>query len=142
MKNAFIDLIINQSIYIILHAILFSIVTCVFFIYRPYSYIDNIRSYITCNQTGEKFEIGPNLIYTFTGSLDGFNDKKARKLCQYGLIRDYADNLKTPSVKNYNFYPIYTKESNWIDDAVITSIIFIIGACTISFICKINPKYD
>ena len=117
--------------YLISYPVLISLSIGIFFIYRPFAYVDSVKSYIVCNQSKSTFEIGPNFIFAFTDILDEFNDKKARKLCKYGLVKDYADTLKTPGRQNYTFYPIYTTESSWIDAFVISFIAFIFGSTLI-----------
>ncbi len=78
-------------------------------------YLDNAKSHIICNKNGAPFEIGWNFVYSFERKLDDWNDIKARKLCEYNLIKDYGNTLKTPAEINYRFEPKYIIESSWAD---------------------------
>ena len=119
------------ALYFAFYLVLIELSLGVFFIFKPFTYVDNVSSYIVCNKSKLNFEIGPNFIYTFNGILDEFNDQKAKKLCEYGLIKDYADTLKTPAIQNYAFYPLYTVDSSWIDALVISFITFLAGVIMI-----------
>lgn len=118
-------------LYLLLYQVLFSFVVGVFLIYKPFAYLDNITSYIICQKNKAKFEIGPNFIYSFNHVLDKYNDQKARKICEYGLIRDYANSLKIPETQNYTFFPVYRQESSWIDAFFISFIVLLVGAVAI-----------
>lgn len=122
------------------HLLAYSIIAvislAVFIIFKPYSYIDNNRSQIVCDKSSAAFDIGPNYIYTFETTLDDFNDKKARKLCEYGIIRDYQDFYKTPLAKNYLFRPTYSHESSWPDALLISTATFFLGAFVFELIKK------
>ena len=126
--------------YVLAYCISIALCIGVFIIYRPYVYVDNITSSITCDTNGSSFETRPNFIYTFTDSLDTFNDKKARKLCEYGLIKDYSDSLKNLSSVNYVFKPIYIQESSWIDAVIAFFISFLICIACIEIVRKIFFK--
>lgn len=101
--------IILLILYLVSYIILISLSLSSFYIFKSIKFIDNINSYLVC-ENGEKLDIGPNFIYSFSNKLDAFNDIKARKLCEYSMIRDYNNTLKTPTQKNYVFYPIYKTE--------------------------------
>lgn len=123
------------------YSLLVAISLFVFTIYRPFTYIDNMRSYIICNKDGRKFDIGPNYIYSFTNKLDSFNDAKARKLCEYGLIKDYHNSLETPTNLNYQFHPVYTTDSHWLRAIILSSLVFTIGLIAIEAIKKCLSLY-
>lgn len=123
--------------YFLIYLILIAVSGGIFYIFRPFTYIDNNKSYLICEK-GNSYIIGPNLVYSFSGKLDNFNDKKARKVCEYGVIRDYGDTFKTPLKINYTFYPITSQESSWLQScfAFLLSMIFgtiLIETLTIPF---------
>ena len=128
MKKTTIWLIV--ALYLFLFLLVISTSIGAFYIFQPFKFIDNSKSYLLC-QNNNKFFIGPNLVFTFTGLLDSYNDKKARKLCEYGLIRDYADTLKTPPAVNYDFTPVYSQESSWSNAAFAFFLAFSLGAILI-----------
>lgn len=113
----------------------------IFFVFKPYSYVSNEKSYITCDKTGAKFDIGPNYVYTLENKLDLYNDKKTRKLCEYGIIRDYTDTRQTPLFKNYHFTPVWVTQSSWIDAFFMSISAFIFGFAVISSLVKINLQW-
>jgi hypothetical protein len=106
-----------------------------FIIFKPFTYVDNDKSKIVCNNNGASFDAGPNYIYTLDQSLDGFNDVKARKLCEFNTIRDYIQAYKTPSM-NYQFKPVYTTNSSWGDALLMTLITFVVGTFAIEIAKK------
>ena len=126
-----------KIIYIVLYVFFISISIGVFFIFKPFQYIDNQKSYLICTKDQSRFEIGPNLIYAFSRSLDSYNDKKARKLCEYKTIRDYADSQKTPETVNYKFYPVYTNESSWLNAIQAGVYTFIV----LAFLIELTKKF-
>ncbi|OGK17071.1 hypothetical protein A2774_05100 [Candidatus Roizmanbacteria bacterium RIFCSPHIGHO2_01_FULL_39_12c] len=128
----------RKNIQFVLYFFLTVISLAAFQIFRPFNYLDNASSYIVCDKNQARFEIGPNLIYSFTDSLDEFNDQKARKLCEYNLIKDYLNTLKVPEKPNYAFYPAYKTESSWLDALIISSILFFIGATVIQILFQQN----
>lgn len=105
--------------YHILTIICLTLAISVFFLFKPFTYLDNDTSSITC-QNGGIFIIGPNYIYSFEKNLDQFNDIKARKLCAFGVIRDYINYYKTPEQKNYQLKAAFNQNSSW-GDAVIAA---------------------
>lgn len=115
------------SIYLISYVIIFSIAYSVFYIFKPYKYVDNATSKIICDKNSAQFDTGWNFVYTFNQQLDQFNDKKARKMCEYNVIKDYADTLKTPPAVNYRFVPQFTHESNWTDALIMFFAPLILG---------------
>ena len=117
------------SLYLLLYLILIFFSLGVFYIFRPFKLIDNSKSYLLCKNNYRYF-IGPNLVYSFDGRIDAYNDKKARKVCEYGIIRDYGDTFKTPSL-NYNFNPVYSQESSWSNAAFAFFLAFSLGAVLI-----------
>lgn len=130
-----ISLLLNFLIY----AFIISISLGVFYIFRPYSYIDSATSQIVCKKNYASFETGWNFIYTFDQTLDPFNDAKARKICEHNAIKDYGNTLKTPSEINYRFEPKYIQESSWLDAIFMASAILIIGIIFIEFV---KAKFD
>ncbi len=121
-------------LYLILYVILFSVAYSFFFIFKPYTYVDNATSKIICSKDSSQFDAGWNFVYTFDQQLDQFNDKKARKMCQYNAIKDYADTLKTPPAINYSFIPQFIQESNWADALIMFFAPLLLGAIIIEVI--------
>ncbi len=122
------------SLYLFLYLVLTTLSVGVFFIFRPFILLDNSKSYLLCKNNYRYF-IGPNLVYSFDGKIDAYNDKKARKVCEYGIIRDYGDTFKTPSL-NYDFNPIYSQESSWSNAAFAFFLAFCLGAILIEVTFK------
>lgn len=104
-------------------------------IFKPFTMVDNDTSKIVC-QKGGSFDAGPNYIYTFEQRLDSFNDEKARKLCEFGIIRDYHNVYKTPLSQNYDFKPIYRSVSSWGDALLVTGILMLGGCFLIELVKK------
>lgn len=102
----------------------------VFYVFRPFKFVDNSKSYLACKNNNRYF-IGPNLVYSFDGKIDTYNDKKARKVCEYGLIRDYGDQYKAPATINYIFNPVYSQESSWSNAAFAFFLALFTGAVLI-----------
>lgn len=123
-------------LYLLLYGVLIGLFMYVFFIFRPFTYIDNDASQIVCTKSGGEFTIGPNYIYTFENKLDAFNDSKARKLCEYGVIRDYGNTYQTPRSLNYRFTPVFAKDSSWGDAILMGIAVFILGAALIESLKK------
>lgn len=122
--------------YLLLYGILIGFSLSVFFIFKPFPYVDNDASQIVCTKSGGSFTIGPNYIYTFGSKLDSFNDAKARKLCEYGVIRDYGNTYQTPQRLNYRFKPVFVKDSSWGDSILMGVAVFLLGATFIEMIKK------
>lgn len=118
----------KKIIYFIVYLIVLTISLGVFVVFKPFTYIDNDKSRVVCNKNNASFEIGPNYIYTFGNKLDQFNDEKARKLCEYSIIRDYGNTYKTPAEINYSFIPSYVKNSSWGDALLVSFAGFLIGS--------------
>lgn len=123
MNRKNIRLLITSIAYLLILSVAFG----VFYIFKPYRFIDNDKSAIICSNNNSHFEIGWNFIYSFDGKFDAFNDIKARKLCEYGLIKDYGNTLKTPGEINYNFKPEFLTESNWGDALLMFAATVIFG---------------
>ena len=123
------------SLYLLSYLILISFSLGVFYVFRPFKFIDNSKSYLLCKNNYRYF-IGPNLVYSFNGRIDTYNDKKARKVCEYGIIRDYSDTFKTPSL-NYIFNPVYSQESSWFDAAFSFFLAIAVGTILTETIVKI-----
>lgn len=100
---------------ILTYSFLISLSFFVLYISKPFIYIDSSKSQIVCNKSGQSFESGWNFIYTFADKLDSFNDTKARKLCEFNIIKDYSNTYKTPVEVNYRFEPKFIQESSWAD---------------------------
>ncbi|MBI4009310.1 hypothetical protein HY357_03685 [Candidatus Roizmanbacteria bacterium] len=120
-------------LYLLAYILLTSLSLAVFRLYKPYLYIENNTSYVICND-GSRFETGPNSIFSFDKKLDLFNEKKAKKLCQYKIIRDYGDMYKTSNEINYQFHPVEVEESSWITAILAFYIFFVSGAFVIEII--------
>lgn len=103
----------------------------VFYVFRPYSYVDNCSSYINCTNKNVKYPLGPSFVYCFGDKLDSYNSKKSRKLCEYGIMWDYQDTYKVNNKTNYRLNLIYQQESSWINAFLISSLTFIIGVIII-----------
>lgn len=119
-------------LYLVTFFILVSISIGLFIAFKPYKFVDNDKAKVICSKNGSSFDIGPNYIYTLTDHLDDFNDKKARKLCEYNIIRDYGDAYKTPETKNYQFKPVFSTDSGWGDAFLMTSIPLLLSFILIS----------
>lgn len=104
-----------QLPYLLLYPIIISVSLGTLYIFKPYTYIDNAKSLIVCHKNHASFEIGWNFIYTFDDKLDPWNDEKARKICEYNVIKDYINTVQTPKEINYRFEPKYIQESSWLD---------------------------
>lgn len=130
MKNILIFL------YLFSYTIIVSFSFAVFMILKPFSYIDNVNSYIVCDNES-RFDIGPNFIYSFEDKLDEFNDGKARKLCEFNLIKDYGKSLKTAKKLNYVFYPVYKQESSIQNSFLGFIITLLFGILAIEIMAKI-----
>ncbi len=114
-------------IYSFFYIVVLTIALGVLYNFKPYSYVNNEKSYILCKKNNMTYEVGWNFIYSFDRKLDSFNDVKARKLCEYGSIKDYGNTLKTPTTVNYQFHPVLIQESNWADAIVMFFASLIIG---------------
>ena len=113
------------------HSAIISLALGSLFIFKPFTYIDNAQSQIICNKDGQTFELGWNFIYTFSDKLDSFNDTKARKLCEYKIIKDYSNTYQTPAIRNYDFRPKYIQESSWPEAIFMFFAMLIFGALII-----------
>lgn len=124
------------ALYLIAYVILASFSLAVFTIFRPFKYVDNVGSYLLCLNES-KYYSGPNLVFSFDGKLDSYNDKKARKVCQYGIIRDYKDEFKASDQINYDYHPVYMQESS-ISDAVLALLLTLLtGSIIIEAVMKL-----
>lgn len=83
------------------------------------------------------YQAGSNFIFSTDGKLDPFNDKKARKICDYSIIADYQDVYTTSKSVNYNFSPVNQQESNWIQAGIVFLMILCIGWLVIESLKKI-----
>lgn len=128
-----------MKLYILAYLILISLSLGAFYIFKPYSFIDNEHSKIIC-KNGAHYDIGPNYIFTLGNKLDAFNDRAARELCAYSVIRDYGNYYKTPPDVNYQFLPVYIKESSWGDAILVTLAAFLSGAAVIDGITYVFKK--
>ena len=126
---------------LVFYILLFTLSLAVGHIFKPYPYIDNEKSQIVCLKNNQSFEAGWNFIYTFEDTLDNFNDKKARKLCEYNIIKDYADTVQVPKEVNYRFEPKYIQESSWVDAIFMASATLILGIIFIEFFKVKIPTY-
>lgn len=126
--------------YIVSYLILIALSLGIFYIFKPYSYVDNNKSLVICSGTNASYEIGPNFIYSFAKTLDTFNDVKARKICAYGAIKDYGNMLKTPTEINYRFEPKYIQESDWADTVFMFFATLVVGAIAIEILRVIISK--
>lgn len=105
-------------------------------IVKPFTYVDNATSQIVCDKNGQSFEAGWNFIYTFTDRLDTFNDEKARKLCEFNIIKDYSHFYKNPLKTNYRFEPKLIQESSWPDAILIFFAVIVLGTTVIGRFSK------
>ena len=119
-----IQLIIYFSAYSMILA--FSIVTLVFFL--PFSYVDNDHSYVRCQADGVAYETSPNLIFLVDAKLDNFNDVKARKLCEYHVIRDYNRTYATPKRINYTLEVAKKQSSSFPNALFAFGLTFLLGS--------------
>lgn len=94
----------------------------VFFIFYPFKYVDPIESQLYC-YNGMSHQTNSILVFSTDGTLDSFNDTKARKFCEYGTIMDYHDFYQKPAQINYKYSPVYKTESS-IFEALLASLVF------------------
>lgn len=118
------------------YSLLLSLTLFVFVIFQPFSYIDNDHSNLMCQGNNVPYETSPNMIFLIDKKLDKSNDSKARKLCQYHIIRDYNNTYETPHTLNYTLLPAESIESSWLSDIFICLIVFLSGSLLIEFIAK------
>lgn len=123
-------------IYIFFYLLALSMSLGVLRFFMPYFYVENNTSRIIC-ANGSGFDSGPNLIFALSGRLDSFNDAKARKLCEYNIIRDYINSYKSPDKINYQFKPDFVQESSLINAFLAASLFFVCTAVMIEMIKKI-----
>lgn len=102
---------------------------------KPFSYVDSFKSYIVCND-GSRFDLASNYIFALEEKLDDSNDKKARKLCDYKIIRDYIDSYKAPNTINYTFYPVIKQESSYLNALFVALLAFFPGFLVIEVLRK------
>lgn len=131
---------ILSIVYFVFHTVVVAIAFTASSIYRPFTFVDNDHSYVLCHQSNTKYETSPNLIFAVDEKLDPFNDKKARKLCQYQIIKDYGDTYATPGQINYTFLPALRQESSWLQAAFAFFIVYVFGSVVISLIFKPMTK--
>jgi hypothetical protein len=124
---------INGSFYILVYLILAAFSAGVFLVFLPFKYVDPIESLIHC-YSGRAYAPNAALIFSVDGKLDQFNDEKARKLCTYGVVRDYQDFYQAPDKINYWFTPIYSQESSIAEALLASFVIFSLGAAIIETI--------
>lgn len=115
---------ISNLIYFLIFFILFSLSFTVFYLFRPYSYIDQSKSKIVCNNNKTIYDVGPTFFFAFERKLDPKTDKNVRKLCEYSIINDYQDTYKSPRKINYRLIPVYNQEGSWTDAFLISLVIF------------------
>lgn len=118
---------LKSWLYLLTYAIVFSIAIAVFYLYRPYSFIDHRKTKIICNKNNVSYDIGPNLIFAFDQKLDPLTDKNVRKLCEYAIINDDQDTYKTPSKINYRLELEHQKEGSWGDALLLSLAVFFLG---------------
>ena len=107
-----------------------------FFVFFPFKYVDPIESLIHCS-SGLAYASNATFVFSVDAKLDHFNDEKARKLCAYGVIRDYQNFYQAPDKINYRFIPVYSQESS-ITEALLASIItFSLGTVIIEIISMV-----
>lgn len=122
-------------LYLASYFLLIAFSVSIFYVFQPFQFVDNSKSSLACKNNNRYF-IGPNLVYSFDGKIDAYNDKKARKVCEYGLIRDYKDEYKAPSSVNYIFNPVYSQESSWSNAAFAFFLAFSLGIVFIEVVFK------
>ena len=110
----------------------FSIAMAVFYLYRPYSFIDHSSTKIVCNKNNVGYDIGPSFFYVFAEKIDPLTDKNVRKLCEYSIINDFGDTYKTPAKVNYHLEAIYEQEGSWGDVILLSSTVFFLGLIIIN----------
>lgn len=128
-----------KFLYFFAYIILVSFALAIFWILRPVTYFDNFKSQIVCS-SGTLFSIGPNSIFSLNGKFDQFNDKKARKICQYGIIYDYKEDFKTPEKLNYTIKSVIREDSDFVQAGLVSGLFFLAGAYLIKFVTK-NDKF-
>lgn len=91
--------------------------------FKPYEIVDSQNSYINCNN-GKKYTLENAKIYLFVGDkyMGQYNDTKARKVCEYGIVDDYPNNYKTPIYANYTVDTVHKMSGAW-KDVILTIVI-------------------
>ena len=128
------------GLYLFFYSLLLAVVFGVFIVFRPFTYIDNDHSNVICRTDNAHYETSPNLIFLIDEHLDKLNDVKARKLCQYHIIRDYNNTYESPTHINYTLLPAIAYESSWINDIFVCLVTFFIGASLIEIIWGLVRK--
>lgn len=128
----------RNLLYIIVNIIILTISFGIFYIFRPYQFIDHNKTKILCFKNNASYEIGPNLIYILDEKPDPVTEKNIRKLCEYAIINDSQDVLKTPEKVNYALSVSYEKEGNWVDTLFISGITFLLMVVTVNKLFKFN----
>lgn len=123
------------STYLLSYFVLLAFSIGVFSLFQPFNLVDNSKSKLIC-KNNYSYYIGPNLVFSFNARIDSYNDKKARKVCEYGIIRDYNDTFKTPEM-NYTFVPAYTQESSWLNAVFAAFLTIVTGTILIETSVKI-----
>lgn len=126
-------------VYIFTYIILVLSSFAVFFVFYPFKYIDPNESKIYCNN-GMSHQTNSILVFSVDGTLDSFNDAKARKFCEYGTIMDYYDFYQKPVQINYKFAPIYKTESSVFEALLLSLVFFSFGAIVIETIFRNKIK--
>lgn len=123
-------------IYLVFYTLILALAAGSFIIFRPIVYVDSTKAKIYCAD-GKEYGANAVFIFSLNGGLDEFNDKKARKLCEYGTIFDYQDAFAIPAKINYRFDPVFYQESSYPEAGLGFILTFTIGAFiieTVSFI--------
>ena len=98
-----------------------SVSLILFWLFQPIPYVDNFNSYLICNNSNQ-YQAGSNFVFSVNGKLDKFNDIKARKLCDHGIILDYANAYSINPNKNYLYKPAKRVDSNWLQAILLATI--------------------
>ncbi|OGK08674.1 hypothetical protein A2767_01235 [Candidatus Roizmanbacteria bacterium RIFCSPHIGHO2_01_FULL_35_10] len=111
---------------IIVEVILLAAALFLFYIFQPYQFIDHNKTKVICNKNNASYDIGPNLIHILDRKPDSISDKDIRKLCEYSLINDTQDVLRTPEKINYKIAVNYEHEGNWLESFFISLTVYLL----------------
>lgn len=127
-------------VYFFLYVISSSLAIGAFMFLRPFTFIENAHTYVKCLNDQVSYEAGPNFIFVLDDKLDPFNDVKARKLCQYNIIKDYNGQYKTPEEINYLNLPEKQLSSSWPNAIFASFFVFFLFSASIEVGMKLVIK--
>ncbi len=112
--------------YLLFYSVVVSFSVLIFFIFSPFDYVNLNSSILTC-PNHSKHALSSGILFSTDGSLDEFNDLKARRLCTYNAIGDYHDYYPDPGRVSYKIDLIYSTESSFWEAALAAMVFFSMG---------------